>query len=108
MSVTKQQLAAVAVLVVVCSSVFVLAHQMTHKGTVAAVERTRIQVKTGEEKKGETPAWCLIDDKTKIFRGKAAVTFEVAKITADEKVVVLVDHESDNKMTAVEIHVAAK
>jgi hypothetical protein len=88
--------------------VFVLAHQMTLKGTVAAIERTRIQVKTGEEKKGDTPAWCLIDDKTKIFRGKAVVTFEAAKITADEKVVVLVDHEADNKMTAIEIHLAAQ
>lgn len=107
MSVTKQQLAAVAVFVFVCSNVFVSAHQMTLKGTVAAIDRTRIQVKTGEEKKGETPAWCLIDDKTKIFRGKMVVTFDVAKIAVDEKVVVLVDHEADNKMTAVEIHLAA-
>jgi hypothetical protein len=108
MSQTRRQFAVVAMLVVVCCSVFVLAHQMTLKGTVAAIERTRIQVKTGEEKKGETPAWCLIDEKTKIFRGKTVVTFEAAKITVDEKVVVLVDHEADNKMTAIEIHLAAQ
>lgn len=108
MSVTRRQLAAGAVFFVVCSIAPVLAHQMTLKGTVAAIEPTRIQVKTGEEKKGETPAWCLINDKTKIFRGKAVVTFEAAKITVDEKVVVLVDHDADNKMTAIEIHVAAQ
>ena len=108
MSQIKHQLAVVALFVFVCSNVFVVAHQMTLKGTVAAIERTRIQVKTGEEKKGDTLAWCLIDDKTKIFRGKVVVTFEAAKITADEKVVVLVDHGADNKMTAVEIHLAAQ
>jgi hypothetical protein len=36
------------------------------------------------------------------------VTFEAAKIVVSEKVVVLTDHGSDNKITAVEIHLAAK
>ena len=108
MSAIKRQLIALVVLVVVGASALVLAHPMTLKGTVAAVERTRIQVKTGEEKQGETPAWCIIDDKTKIFRGKTAVTFEAAKIGVTEKVVVLTDHGADNKMMAVEIHLAAK
>jgi hypothetical protein len=99
---------AVAVLVLVCASALVFAHPMTLKGVVAAVEPTRIQVKTGEEKKGEAPEWCAIDDKTKIFRDKTVVTFEAAKIVVNEKVVVLSDHGADNKMTAVEIHLAAK
>ena len=99
---------AVAIVVAMGTSALVLAHPMTLKGTVAAVDRTRIQVKTGEEKKGDTPTWCAIDDKTKIFRDKTAVTFEAAKIVVNEKVVVLTDHGSDNKITAVEIHLAAK
>jgi hypothetical protein len=108
MSTLKRQLVAVAVLVFVCSSALVWAHQMTLKGVVAAVEPARIQVKTGEEKKGEAPAWCAIDDKTKIFRDKTIVTFDAAKIVVNEKVVVLSDHDANNKMTAIEIHLAAK
>jgi hypothetical protein len=97
-----------AMVVALSTSATVLAHPMTLKGTVAAIERTRIQVKTGEEKKGETPEWCAIDGKTKIFRDKTAVTFEAAKIVVSEKVVVLTDHGADNRVTAVEIHLAAK
>jgi hypothetical protein len=108
MSTIKRPLVTVAVLVVVCASALVWAHQMTLKGTVAAVEPNRIQVKTGEEKKGVAPEWCAIDDKTKIFRDKTVVTFEAAKIVVNEKVVVLSDHGADNKMTALEIHLAAK
>jgi hypothetical protein len=108
MSTIKRQLIAATLLVVACSSALVWAHQMTLKGVVAAVEPTRIQVKTGEEKKGEAPAWCAIDDKTRIFRDKTVVTFAAAKIVVNEKVVVVSDHDSDNKMTAVEIHLAAK
>jgi hypothetical protein len=108
MSSTKRQLVACAALVLVCAGALVFAHPMTLKGTVAAIERTRIQVKTGEEKKGEAPEWCAIDAKTKIFRDKTVVTFEAAKIIVSEKVVVLTDHGSDNKLTAVEIHLAAK
>ncbi len=33
----------------------VFAHEMTIKGTVEAVQPTRIQIKTGEEKKGQPP-----------------------------------------------------
>jgi len=108
MALIRRSLRAVAIVVAMGTSAIVLAHPMTLKGTVAAVERTRIQVKTGEEKKGDTPTWCAIDDKTRIFRDKTAVTFEAAKIVVSEKVVVLTDHGSDNKITAVEIHLAAK
>jgi hypothetical protein len=104
----KHWLRYVVVLAFVCSSALVLAHPMTLKGTVAAVEKTRIQIKTGEEKKGAEPEWSAISDKTKIFRDKAVVTFDAAKIVVGEKVVVLTDHGADNKMTSIEIHLAAK
>ena len=108
MSTIRRPLVTLAVLLLVCSGALVWAHQITLKGVVAAVEPTRIQVKTGAEKTGEVPAWCAIDDKTKIFRGQAVVTFEAAKIVVNEKVVVISDHDADEKMTAVEIHLAAK
>ena len=84
------------------------AHEMTIKGTVASVDKTRIQVKTGEEKKGESPAWFPIDPKTKIMRDKAVVTFDDAKIAVGERVVVNVDHQADGKMKTLEIRLAAK
>ena len=108
MSTIKQSLRLFAVLALVCSSVLVLAHPMTLKGTVAAIEKSRIQIKTGEEKKGVEPEWAAINDKTKIFRDKTAMTFEAAKIVVNEKVVVMTDHGADDKMMAVEIHLAAK
>jgi hypothetical protein len=84
------------------------AHQMTIKGTVAGLEATQIQVKTGEEKKGETPAWYPIGAKTKIMRGKTVVTVAEAKISVGERVVVTVDHESDGTMTTLDIRLAEK
>ena len=85
-----------------------MAHEMTIKGTVAAVDKTKIQVKTGEEKKGETPAWYAIDAKTKIMRDKNVVAFDAAGISVGERVVVNVDHQADGKMKTLEIRLAAK
>jgi hypothetical protein len=103
-----RQLTALTLLVCVGLGARVLAHPMTLKGVVAAVEPTRIQIKTGEEKQGVAPAWCAIDSHTKIFRDKLVVTFAAAKITVNERAVVLTDHGADEKLVAVEIHLAAK
>lgn len=97
-----------AVLAIALGTAAVFAHPMTFKGTVASVEPARMQVKTGEEKKGETPPWLVIDVKTKIFRDKTVVSFAQASITVGERVVVNVDHNADGVMKAVEIHLAAK
>ena len=86
----------------------VVAHPMTFKGTVAAVESKRIQIKTGEEKKGESPEWFEINAKTKIVRGKTTLTFDKAKIAVGERAVVSVDHGADGVMRAVEIRLAAQ
>ena len=63
-------------------------------------------MRTGEEKKTETPAWYPIDAKTRILRGKMVVTFEQAKIVVGERVVAIVDHESDSKMRTLEIRLS--
>jgi hypothetical protein len=98
----------VAFVVVGLASGSVLAHQMTVKGTVAATEPKRIQVKTGEEKKGESPEWVVVDAKTKILRDKTVVTLEQAKIKIGERVVVVADHGADGVMKALEIRLAAQ
>jgi hypothetical protein len=100
--------------VTVCTLAFavlvapVAAHPMTIKGTVAAIEKTRIQVKTGDEKKGDKPEWSAIDAKTKIVRDNKAVSFEDAHIKVGERVVLLVDHNDKGVMTTTEIRLAAQ
>ncbi len=83
-------------------------HEITVKGTVAAIEPSRIQVKTGEEKKGQAGAWYPIGAKTKIMRGKTTLSFKDAKIAAGERVVVLVDHDADGTMKTLEIRLAER
>ena len=86
----------------------VSAHEMTVMGTVAGIESTRIQVRTGQEKKDESPTWYPIGAKTKIMRGKNVVTFEQAKIVANERVVLIVDHRSDTDVLTLEIRLPAQ
>ena len=107
MSRLTRTLASAAMAGVIFGSVSVWAHLMTIKGTVAALEPSRIQVKTGEEK-GATPAWYPIGGKTKLLRGKKAVTFAEAKISVGERVVLSVDHASDGTMTTLEIYLAER
>ena len=98
----------VPVVLAALASTPLFAHQMTVKGTVAAIEAKRIQVKTGEEKKGTQPEWIVIDAKTKIMRDKTVVTLEQAKIKVGERVVVIADHGADEIMKAQEIRLAAQ
>jgi len=84
------------------------AHPSIVKGTVAAVGPKKVQVKTGAEKQGETPAWYAVDAKTKIYRDTTVVSFEDAKIQNGERIVVTVDHEADGAVRTTEIRLAAK
>ena len=104
----KGSLVVVGVLCLVVGAASVLAHEITIKGVVAAVEPGRIQVKSGAEKKDQQPAWYPIDAKTKIQRGQKTVTFDQAKIRVGERVVVLVDHQPGGTMKALEVRLAAE
>jgi hypothetical protein len=70
----------VLVIVMGLAAVPLRAHEMTVKGTVAAIEKARIRVKTGLEKTGEQPVWYPIDDKTTVKRGRATVKLAEAKL----------------------------
>ena len=100
--------AAWLVAVAALSGALVMAHEITVKGTVSALEAKRLQVKTGEEKKGTAPAWYAIDAKTKILRGKTTVTLDEAKIKVGERVAVLIDHDANGTMKTLEIRLAAQ
>lgn len=84
----------------------VVAHEMTVAGTVAAIEPTRIQIKTGQEPQGEPPLWFPIDRATKIKRGSKTVTLAEARIKVDERVVAIVDHPDKGPITTKEIRLA--
>jgi hypothetical protein len=103
---TSRQILVLAILMSL-EAVPLLAHEMTVKGTVAAIEKTRIQVKTGLEKPGEQPSWYAIDDQTKVKRGKDTVRLAEAKIAVDERVVVIVDHPGRGPIKTKEIRLAA-
>jgi hypothetical protein len=106
MSHIRRRFVSAAIAVAIAGGASAWAHEMTIKGTVAGLEPARIQVKTGEEKKGEPPAWYPIGAKTKILRGKKTVTFAEAKISVGERVVVTVDHANDGKITTLDIRLA--
>jgi hypothetical protein len=85
-----------------------VAHEIIVQGTVAGIEKTRIQVKTGKEKAGSAPSWYPIDEKTKILRGRKTMTFAEAAITVNERVVAIVDHPDKGPMRTKEIRLADK
>jgi hypothetical protein len=98
---------AVVATAVVAQSV-VSAHEMIVQGTVAAVETSRIQIKTGKEKAGVAPEWYPIDAKTKIKRGQKTMSFAEAKIELNERAVVIVDHPTKGPIVTKEIRMAAR
>jgi hypothetical protein len=98
----------VIVAVFVVAQAGLVAHEMTVQGTVAAVETSRIQIKTGKEKPGTSPEWYPIDAKTKIRRGKKAMTFAEARIEVNERAVLIVDHPTKGPLVTKEIRLAAR
>ena len=101
-------LTAIALALVLAMAARIAAHEMTVKGTVAGIETARIQVKTGGEKPGTSPAWYPIDAKTKIKRGDKTVTLADAHITVDERVVLILDHPDKGPVKTTEIRLAAR
>ena len=98
---------AVAILAVVAVAI-PRAHEMTVQGTVAAIEASRIQIKTGKEKAGTSPEWFPIGAKTKIKRGKKTVTLAEAKIDVNERAVLIVDHPTTGPIVTKEIRLAPR
>lgn len=102
-------LSCVAALLLV-SAAQISAHPMTIKGVVVAVDKMKVEIAPLDDKgeKPGKPEWHVIGPKVKILRGDKQVTFANARIAADERVVLLIDHGSDGKMTVVEVRLAAK
>lgn len=83
-----------AAICVAASGVSLLAHEVTYKGTVLAVNGARIQVQVIDEKtKKETAMPFELTSRTKIYRGDREVKLADARIQKDERIVVTVNHE---------------
>jgi hypothetical protein len=103
----KRTLGAIIVALAVAAPV-VRAHDVTHRGTVVAVEAARLQVKSVDAKtKKEDAQWYNVGPKTRTKRGEKVVPYTDAKITTGERIVLLVNHDSEAKMVITEIRLAA-
>lgn len=84
-----------------------LAHEVTYRGTVVAVEATKIQVKVVDEKsKKETSIEFTVTPKTKVLRGDKAVQFENARIQKEERISVTINNDEDDRK-AITVRLAA-
>ena len=101
-------LGAMAMVALVATTV-VHAHEVTYQGTVLAVEATKLQVKTVDEKtKKEDTVWFVVNKDTKVKRGEKTVPYADAKIATSERIAVTIDHDAQVKMLATQIRLAAK
>ena len=74
----------------------VSAHEVTHRGTVQAVEMERVQVQTVAEDGEEAElVWFTVTTDTKVQRGDAPVVYADAAIGEGERIVVLVNTDFD-------------
>ena len=104
---TRLRITALLVLSVVLSAAL-LAHEVTYLGTVLAVEATKVQVKTVDDKtKKEDTVWFLVDRNTKIKRGDTLVSYAGAKIAKGERIAVTINHDAATENLATEIRLAA-
>jgi hypothetical protein len=99
------RLAGFAIVALVLSATL-LAHEVIVRGTVAAIEKTRVQIKTGEEKPDQAPQWYPIDSETRIKRGEKIVTFDSARIKVNERAVIILDHPDRGPIRTKEIRLA--
>jgi hypothetical protein len=84
-------------------------HPHPHMGTVEAVDRTRIELKTVDEKtKEEKVLSILLTDKTRFLRGRQRAS--LADVKPGERVVVMAqserDEEGGRKLVAHEVRLA--
>ena len=86
----------------------VSAHEVTHQGTVQAVEMERVQVQTSDDA-GENAdlVWFTVTADTKVQRGDVVVAYADAAIGEGERIVVLVNTDF-NATDALELRLARR
>ena len=72
------------------------AHEVTHQGTVQAVETERLQVQVMTEGGEDAELiWFKVTADTKVRRGEAELVYADAAIDQGERIVVLVNNDFD-------------
>ncbi len=99
----------VALAAVVFSAVSLGAHTIRFRGTVLAVEPSRVEIKTipDDQTTKEEVLWCAVDENTKVKRGDTLIKYADAKIVKGERIVVTIEHDAKVKNLATEILLAA-
>lgn len=99
--------AALVTAAVVVTGALLLAHEVTYKGTVVAVEAARLRVSVIDDAtKKTTPMDFAVTEKTRVFRGDTAVGFAQAHVQKGERVAVTINHDEPGEK-ATEIRLAA-
>jgi len=89
-------------IVLAMTTVAVLAHQVTYKGTVIALEKESVRVTVVDEKTKKPKEMKFdFDKETKILRSDKLVTVAEARIVKGEKIAVTIDHDVDETLAIV-------
>jgi hypothetical protein len=108
---SRVKLPALVAILFVVAVVTAMAHEMTFKGTVTAVEPgkiTKLKVTVIDEKtRKPTPMDFEADEGTDIFRGTVKVKLADAAIQKGEAITVVVDHDL-SMITAIKVTLPAK
>ena len=99
--------AVASAVMIAATTVAILAHPMTYKGTVISVGASSLVVKaTDDMTKKESTKTFKVGEKTKIYRGDTVVTFAAAKVMKDERIAVTINMD-EAPDAALEIRLAA-
>jgi hypothetical protein len=108
---SRAKLPALIAILFVVAVMTAIAHEITFKGTVTAVEPgqiVKLKVSVIDEKtKKPTVMNFEVDDQTVIFRGTAKVKLADAAIQKGEAITLVVDHDS-SMVIAIEVKLPAK
>lgn len=93
---------ALVAIVLAMTTAAVLAHQVTYKGTVIALEKESVRVTVVDDKtKKPVDMKFDFDKETKILRGDKRVTVAEARIVKGDKIAVTIDHDVDETLAIV-------
>ena len=91
-----------SVIAVAATTVALVAHEITFKGTALSVAAESVRVNVVDpETKRSTPMEFVVDDLTKILRDDVLVKFANAKIQKGEPISVTVNHDLDEELAQV-------
>lgn len=84
-------------------------HDVLYPGTVLEVQAEKIRIDTVDpDTKEPAKIWFTVTEDTKIKRGDTPLPWTDARIVADERIVVVVNHEAEVAGVATELRLAVR